>query len=186
MASPWKLLARLVSPRRLQRQEHGSIDDVKPDVLAIAKSTETAANNDLNAAGRPAGEKPVPHRHSAAVSADADHSEEATSGVDGGADIKGARPVGAANPVLFDDAGTAAHATLKPSQPREGATRKRSRRGKKAERVAVVVPPSLSALTASDDAINLDEEIRLLRDKLARKLQMQNAQLKRMLERFER
>ncbi|MBY3348367.1 hypothetical protein [Rhizobium laguerreae] len=184
MASPWKLLAGLVSRRRQQKQEHGSLDDVKPDVLAIAKSTETAANNDLNAAGRPAGEKPVPHRHSAAV--DPDHSEEATSGVDGGADIKGARPVGAANPVLFDDAGTAAHATLKASQPREGATRKRSGRGKKAERVAVVIPPSLSALTASDDAINLDEEIRLLRDRLKRKLQLQNAQLKRMLERFER
>lgn len=57
MASPWKLLARLVSPRRQQRQEHGSTDDVKPDASAIAKATDTAANNDLNAADRPAGEK---------------------------------------------------------------------------------------------------------------------------------
>ncbi|MBX5230648.1 hypothetical protein HJC06_30380 [Rhizobium sp. NLR9b] len=186
MASPWKLLARLVSPRRLQRQEHGSTDDVKPDVLAIARPTETAANNDLNATDRPASEKPVLHGHFAAVPADPDHSEETTSVVDGAADIKGAGPVEAANPVLYDDAGTAAHATLKPSQPREGATRKRSSRAKKAERLAVVIPPSLSALTASDDAINLDEEIRLLRDRLKRKLQLQNAQLKRMLERFER
>ncbi|CDZ31225.1 Hypothetical protein, partial CDS, partial [Neorhizobium galegae bv. officinalis] len=42
MASPWKLLARLVSPRRQQTQEHGSTDDVKPELLAIAKPTETA------------------------------------------------------------------------------------------------------------------------------------------------
>jgi hypothetical protein len=38
----------------------------------------------------------------------------------------------------------------------------------------------------SDDAISLDGEIRLLRDQLARKLRLQNAQLKRMLDRFER
>ncbi|TBY16966.1 hypothetical protein [Rhizobium leguminosarum] len=186
MASPWKLLARLVSPRRQQRQEHGSTDDVKPDVLAIAKPIETADNNELDGADRPADEKPVLHGHPAAVPADPDHSEETASVVHGTADIEGASLVEAANPVLSDDAGTASHDAPKPSQTGEGATRKRSRRDKRAETIAVVLPPSPRVPAGSADAISLDEEISLLRDQLARKLQMQNAQLKRMLERFER
>ncbi|WP_210012466.1 hypothetical protein [Neorhizobium galegae] len=186
MASPWKLLARLVSPRRQQRQEHGLTDDVKPEVLAIAKPIETAADNGLNAANRPVDEKPVAYDRSGAVPVDTDRSEETASGVHGTVDIEGARPLDAADPALSDNADTAAHDAPKPSQAGEGATRKRSSRGKKAERVEVVPPPSPGVPTVSDDAISLDEEIRLLRNQLARKLQLQNAQLKRMLERFER
>ncbi|WP_105439947.1 hypothetical protein [Neorhizobium sp. T25_13] len=155
MASPWKLLARLVSPRRQQRREHGSTDDVKPDVLAIAKPTETAADNGLNATDPKVDEKPVAYEQSEAVPA-------------------------------APDPGAAAHDALKSSQTGEGATRKRSTRHKKTEPIEAVPPPSLGVPAVSDDAIRLDEEIRLLRDQLARKLQLQNAQLKRMLERFER
>ncbi|API55286.1 hypothetical protein [Rhizobium leguminosarum] len=185
MASPWKLLARLVSPRRQQRQEHGSTDAVKPDVLAIAKPT---ANNELGAADRPADEKSVLQGHSAAVSVDPDHADEAASAIDGPADIEGARPEEAADPALSNEADIAAHAAYAaPNAFRlgEGQTRKRSTRGKKAKTIAVVLPRPPSVSTASDDAINLDEEIRLLRHQLAGKLRMQNAQLKRMLERFE-
>ncbi|MHC2302866.1 hypothetical protein ACVJBD_007133 [Rhizobium mongolense] len=74
----------------------------------------------------------------------------------------------------------------KPLQTGEGATRKLRKRGKTAETIEAVPPPSPGVPTVSDDAISLDEEIRLLRNQLARKLQLQNAQLKRMLERFER
>ncbi|NKL12569.1 hypothetical protein GFL78_11335 [Rhizobium leguminosarum bv. viciae] len=186
MASPWKLLARLVSPRRQQRQEHGSTDDVKPDVSAIAKPTETADNNELDAAGRLADEKPVASHQSDAVSADPDHSEDAASSVDDTTDVESATLEKADDPVSFDDADTAAHDAPKPSQIDEGAARKRSRRDKKAEAIAVVLPPSSRAPAVSGDAISLDEEIRVLREQLARKLQTQNAQLKRMLERFER
>ncbi|MBY5399423.1 hypothetical protein HFN01_31930 [Rhizobium leguminosarum] len=186
MASPWKLLARLVSPRRQQRQEHGSTDDVKPDASAIAEPTETADNNELDGADRPADEKPVLHGHSAAVPADPDHSEETASVVDDTTDVESARPMETSDPVLTDEADTDAHAAPKAFRVGEGQTRKRGMRGMKAKTIAVVIPPAPSALTAFDDAINLDEEIRLLRDQLARKLQMQNAQLKRMLERFER
>ncbi|MCV9947444.1 hypothetical protein [Rhizobium sp. BT-175] len=184
MASPWKLLARLVSPRRQQRQEHGPTEDVKPDVLAIAKPKETAADNGLNTADPPVEEKPVADEQSEAVSADPDHSEETASGVHGTADIDGARPVEAADPALSVEAGTAARAP-KPSQTGEGATRKPSTRDKAAAKDEAVPPPSPGVPAVSDDAIRLDEEIRLLRDHLARKLQLQNAQLKRMLERFE-
>ncbi|EJZ17856.1 hypothetical protein RCCGEPOP_28634 [Rhizobium sp. Pop5] len=36
------------------------------------------------------------------------------------------------------------------------------------------------------NGMSLDDEIRMLRDQLARKLTLQNAQLRKMLERFER
>ncbi|MBX4911024.1 MULTISPECIES: hypothetical protein [Rhizobium] len=176
MASPWKLLARLVSPRRQQRQEQGSTDAVKSDVLAIAKPT---ANNELGAADRPADEKSVLQGHSAAVPVDPGHAEEAASAVDGPTDIDGAGPEEGADPALFDEVDIAAHAAG------EGQTRKRSTRGKKSKTIAVVLPRPPSVSTASDDAINLNEEIRLLRHQLASKLRMQNAQLKHMLERFE-
>ncbi|AUW47379.1 hypothetical protein [Rhizobium leguminosarum] len=184
MASPWKLLARLVSRRRQQKQEHSSTDDVKPDVLAIAEPTETAAKNKLGATDRPTDETAVFHDHSAAVSVDPDHADEAASAIDVPADIEGARPEEAADPALSNEADIAAHAAPNAFRLGEGQTRKRSTRGKKAKTIAVVLPRPPSVSTASDDAINLDEEIRLLRHQLAGKLRMQNAQLKRMLERF--
>ncbi|MEH7876375.1 hypothetical protein V7799_01225 [Rhizobium laguerreae] len=187
MASPWKLLAGLVSRRRQQKQEHGLTDDVKPDVSASAEPTETPADNRLKAADRAANEKPFIHEEREAVSVDPHRAEEAASIVDDTADVESAGPVEAAAPALFNEADTAAHAAPKAAfRFGEGQTQKRGMRGKKPKTIAVVVQPSPSAPTAFDDAINLDEEIRLLRDQLARKLQMQNAQLKKLLERFER
>ncbi|KAA9383414.1 hypothetical protein [Neorhizobium galegae] len=184
MASPWKLLARLVSPRRQQKQD-GSTDDVKPELLAIAKPTETAADNGLNTAERPVDEKAVADDQLEAVSEAPDHSQTAST-LHGKADSENARPAEAADPALSDDAAVVARDTRTTSQAGEGATRKRSRRGKAAETIEAVPLPSPGVPAVSDDAISLDEEIRLLREQLARKLRQQNAQLKRMLERFER
>lgn len=186
MASPWKLLARLVSPRRQQRQEHGSTDDVKPDPLAIAKPTETAADNVLNAPEPPVGENPVADEQSEAVSADPDHTVDTASSLYGKADSEDAGPAQAADPALSDDAATVARDAGTPLQNGEGATRTRRKLAKSAEPVETVLPPSPAAPAVLDDTISLDEEIKLLRDQLARKLRLQNAQLKRMLERFER
>jgi hypothetical protein len=46
------------------------------------------------------------------------------------------------------------------------------------------VPPDVSI--PSDYTLSLDDEIRVLRRQLAEKLRLQNAQLRKMLERFER
>jgi hypothetical protein len=186
MASPWKLLARLVSPRRQQRQELDSTDDVKPDVLAIAKPIETATDSGSNTADPPTEEKPVAYDRSEAVSAEPDHSEETATGLDATADINGARPAEAADLALSADANLTVRDAPIPSRTVEGEVRKRSRRGNTAGRGDAVPPPSSGVPSVSDDAISLDEEIRLLRAQLAGKLQQQNAQLKRMLERFER
>ncbi|MBP2449592.1 hypothetical protein [Rhizobium leguminosarum] len=185
MASPWKLLARLVSPRRQQRQEHGSTDDVKPDLLAIAKPTETPADNGLNAAHPPADEKPIADAQFEAVSA-APYHPQTPIGLHVKADSEDARPAEAADPTLSHDAATIARDAPKPLQTGEGATRKRRKLAKSAEPVEAVLPPSRAAPTVPNDTISLDEEIKLLRNQLARKLRLQNAQLKRMLERFER
>lgn len=186
MASPWKLLARLVSPRRQQRQEHGSIDEMKPDVLAIAKPTETAADNGLNTADPPVDEKPVADDQLEAVPAPPDHSDDTASSIHGTADSEDARSAEAADPALSDEPGTVARDAPKALQAGEGVTRKRRKLPKSAEPVEAVLPPSPAAPAVLDDTISLDEEIKLLRDQLARKLRLQNAQLKRMLERFER
>jgi hypothetical protein len=185
MASPWKLLVRLVSPRRQQRQEHGSTDDVKPDLLAIANLTETAADNGLNTAAPPVDAKPLADEQSQAVSADPDHSDETSSGIHGTAEIEGTRPAEAADPALSDEPGTVARDAPIPSQTGEGITRKRKKLTKSAEPVEAGLPPSAAAPSVSDDTISLDEEIKVLRSQLARKLQLQNAQLRRMLQRFE-
>jgi len=182
MASPWKLLARLVSPRRQQRQEHASTDDVKPDLLAIANLTETAADNGLNTGAPPVDEKPIADEQSEAVSADADHSDETASIIHG----EDARPAEAADPALSDQPGAIAREAPKPSQTGEGIPRKRRKLTKSAEPVEAGLPPSAAPPTVATDTISLDEEIKLLRSQLAHKLQLQNAQLRRMLQRFER
>ncbi|WP_431673809.1 hypothetical protein [Rhizobium leguminosarum] len=186
MASPWKLLAGLVSRRRQQKQEHGSTDDVKPDVSAIAEPTETAANRS-KAADRAANEKPVTHEQHEAVSVDPRrHAEEAVSSVGDTADVESATLAKAVDPALSNEADVAGHPSPKALPVGEGPTRKRSRRSNKATTIAVVLPPSPGVAAVSDDAVSLDGEIRLLRDQLAAKLRLQNAQLKRMLDRFER
>ncbi|MBY2936062.1 hypothetical protein [Rhizobium leguminosarum] len=186
MASPWKLLAGLVSRRRQQKQEHGSTDDVKPDVSAIAEPTETAADNRSKAADRAANEKPVTHEQHKAVSVASHDAEEAVSSVDDTADVESATLEKAVDPASSDVVDIAAHAAPKPSRTDDGAARKRSRQARKADVVDVVSRPSPRLAIVSDDAISLEGEIRMLRDQLARKLRLQNAQLRRMLDRFER
>ncbi|MGR9251299.1 hypothetical protein [Rhizobium leguminosarum] len=186
MASPWKLLAGLVSRRRQQKQEHGSTDDVKPDASAIAEPTETAADNRLNAADSAANEKPVIHKEREAVSAEPDHAEDAASSVHEMEDGESATLAKVVDPALSNQDDVAAHAAPKALPVGEGHTRKRGRRSKKAKTITVVLPPSPGVTAVADDAVSLDGEIRLLRDQLATKLRLQNAQLKRMLDRFER
>ncbi|RWY65674.1 hypothetical protein EHI46_30600 [Rhizobium leguminosarum] len=182
MASPWKLLAGLVSRRRQQKQEHGSTDDVKPDVSAMAEPTEAAANRS-KAADRAANEKPVTE----AVSVDLPrHAEEAANSADHTTDVESATLEKAADLASSNEADVAAHASPKALPVGDGPTRKRSRRNKKTKTIAVVLPPSPGVAAISDDAVSLDGEIRLLRDQLATKLRLQNAQLKKMLDRFER
>lgn len=187
MASPWKLLARLISPGREHKRENGSTDEVTPDALANAGPTETPPEESLNSAGRPASEELRRHDQSAAVSAEPVHSEHAENDGHDKVERNDAKVVEAADLALFGGTGidvAAAHDAVKIKRTVEFAPRKQTSRGREAVPVKNVSQVSEVAHTAEE--MNLDEEIRVLRGQLARKLKLQNAQLRKMLERFER
>ncbi|MBD0415589.1 hypothetical protein [Oryzicola mucosus] len=66
----------------------------------------------------------------------------------------------------------------------KGEQRGRKVRGQKAKTVAVAL--ELASVVHNADDLRIDAEIKVLREQLASKLRLQNAQLKKMLERFER
>jgi hypothetical protein len=187
MASPWKFLSRFVPGRREQKQDDGKVVNPKPDVLAIAGPSGSVAEEDFDSEDpladvelpRPDPSDPVsvePEPVGAAVN-EADDTLDSVAGFVVG---DSAPSDNTHLPVI--PAPDAVH--LHP--PVEGIARKQRPRAKKPEPVLVTAQVSLRFDTASDETISLDEEIRVLRGQLAAKLQLQNAQLKKMLERFER
>ncbi|MBB4388419.1 hypothetical protein G9X64_12475 [Rhizobium sophorae] len=188
MASPWKFLARLISPGRQQKRESGSNEKVTSVALPISGPTEAPAEESVNGADRPVSEELPRHGQAAAISVEPVHSDEAKNGARDRVE-RGAAKIGqAANQALSGGTGidvTAAHDdTTQIRRTVKVAPRKQRRRSKEAVAVANVSPVSQIAHIAEE--IRLDEEIRVLRGQLARKLTLQNAQLRKMLERFER
>lgn len=186
MVSPWKRLARWVSPQREPKEENGPTDDVKPEASIGAESIETAVDEGLDSTERLAVGLAQSDDTIEAVSEDTGDGQDAVGSAPATVDIESARIVEAIHVAAPDNADTGGRDTWKPSQASQATPRKRSRGGKRAEAVEVVPQPSPVVATKSDDAISLDKEISLLRGQLINKLQLQNAQLKRMLERFER
>ncbi|ARO32344.1 hypothetical protein NXC14_PA00047 (plasmid) [Rhizobium sp. NXC14] len=185
MASPWKFLSRLISPGREQRREGGSTKRVAADPLAIAGPIEAPAEENLNSDGRPTSDA-THHDRSASISAEPVRSEEAKNDRQDKVEIEDAGAVQAVHPALSGETGTDIIAALGvvDIQAVEVAPRNQRNRGKN----AVAVPNTPQAAQVSDTAneMKLDEEIRLLRGQLARRLKLQNEQLRKMLERFER
>ncbi|EJZ18553.1 hypothetical protein NE852_32050 (plasmid) [Rhizobium sp. Pop5] len=183
MASPWKFLARLISPGRDRKREEGSTNEVTPDSSAIASKTEPPAEESPNTAGRPASEELPRQDKAAAISAAPVHSETENGGRDK-ADREDAKIAEAADPALSGDTGieiTALHNTPRIKRTVEVAPRKQRSRGKE----AVAIANDRQVLHIANE-MSLDDEIRVLRGLLARKLKLQNAQLRKMLQRFER
>lgn len=185
MASPWKFLARLVSPRRQQRQEDGPIEDVNPDLLGIADSTEKPAEESLNSVGLPGGEKPQPFDRSDVLSA-LGPSEETGSDLHHTVERDSAEVVEVSGSALSNISVSRADGTQKVEEIPEATSAKRRRRARSVETGVVVSQTSPAVPIISDEITNLDDEIRILRRQLVNKLRLQNAQLKKMLERFER
>jgi hypothetical protein len=185
MASPWKFLSRFVPDRREQRQDDGKVAAAKPDVLAIAGPAETVAEEGFASTDSPAdAELPRP-----------DPSDPVRVAPVGGAvneaddtqyDVAGIVAGGSAPSDNTDLAVTPAPDPKGLPPPFDGTARKQRPRAKKPKQVGVTAQVSLGVDTASDETMSLDEEIRVLRGQLAAKLQLQNAQLRKMLERFER
>ena len=186
MASPWKFLSRLVLRRREPKQD-AEVADVRPSVLALSGPVDTVAEESLatssvlgdaelspSAVSDPDLEEPTPV-------------ESAVSRADDGAGTV------VADVVVGDTAPSNLPGTVVIPSPDaanlqlrvESKPRKQLGRGRKPELVDTTqVPPARSI--PSDDTLSLDDEIRLLRGQLVGKLRLQNAQLRKMLERFER
>ncbi|MGR9263667.1 hypothetical protein [Rhizobium leguminosarum] len=185
MASPWKFLSRLISPGREQKREGGSTKKVvAADPLAIAGPIEAPAEEKLNSEGRPTSDA-THHDQSTSIFTERVRSEEAKNDRQDKFEIEDAGVVQAVHPAS-GETGTDIIAALRAVdiQAVEVAPRKQRNRGKKA--VAVPNTPQATQVGDTTNEMNLDEEIRLLRGQLARRLKLQNEQLRKMLERFER
>jgi hypothetical protein len=187
MASPWKFLSRFVPGRREQRQEDGKVAAAKPDVLAIAGPAETVAEEGF-ASTDPLADVELPRPDpSDPVSVETEPVDGAVNEADDTQyDVAGIVAGGSAPTDNTDLAVIPAPDAVHLHPPVEGIARKQRPRAKKPEQVGVTAQVSLRVDTASDETMSLDQEIRVLRGQLAAKLQLQNAQLKKMLERFER
>ncbi|WEZ85375.1 hypothetical protein P6U16_24925 (plasmid) [Rhizobium sp. 32-5/1] len=182
MASPWKFLARLVSLRRQPKQDDSAIEAVRPDVLAIAGPTETTVEESGHIADHLVGEQPQPVDRSDAVPIAPEPSDQTRSDAAGIEENDSDNLEPASGTVLLDFGAVVA----KVEETAKTTRAERRTRPQKVEAAAVVLQVSPVAASASDKMVSLDEEIAVLRTQLAGKLRLQNAQLKRMLARFER
>lgn len=180
MASPWKFLARLVSSRRQPKQD--DIEDVKPDVLAITGPTETTVEESLHIADRAAEEHQQLIDRSDTVPIESEHSEENRGNFVGIVENDSSKP-GPSSGTVLNDVGIIA-ATVE--ETAEATRPERRTRAKKVEAATVVPQGSPAVPSVSDEMVSLDQEIAVLWTQMASKLRLQNAQLKKMLARFER
>lgn len=185
MASPWKFLARLVSPRRLEKRDGSAIKELKPDVSAMAGAIEPPVQENLNLGDQPAREKAQPLVQSEPASAQPEPLAETGSDIQGRVESHSDKGAQTSDPALSDIGAPLAYPAPNIEETVKAAPAKRRGRAKTIEAVAVLLQQSPIVPIISDE-MSLDQEIRVLRDQLAGKLRLQNAQLKQMLERFDR
>ncbi|OBZ92219.1 hypothetical protein ADU59_28210 [Pararhizobium polonicum] len=185
MASPWQFLARLVSPRHLEKQDGSAIKDVKPDVAVMAGPTETPVKENVKLAEKPTREEAQPFVQYQPVAS----RPEPSAGIGGELqDMRESRSderAETSDPTLPDNGAPHTHPAPQVDETVKPLPAKRRGRAKTVEAVAVVSQTSPVVSNVSDQ-MSLDQEIGVLRDQLASKLRRQNAQLKQMLERFDR
>jgi hypothetical protein len=170
MASPWKFLSRLVPRRREPKQDDAEVAGGKPDVLALPGPPETVAEDSLDASSAHVDADLPPAKISNPTSIETPTIESALGEAD---DMP-------ANVVADVVAGDLTPSDLLDTKPRKQL--RQTRRPKLTDTEQVPRDRSIP----SNDTLSLDDEIRLLRGQLAKKLRLQNAQLRKMLERFER
>lgn len=185
MASPWKFLSRLVSPRRQKGQGDEQVDDVNPDEPGIASSAtllDSASLDPVDPPGarssRPLDPTNGPAAQHGAPGQAVDHHQDTV-------ETDGPKVDDVSRPILPGTVGTPAYGASNVKETSEAAPPKRKRRTRTIEPVLAPSKAPPVAMAASDDETSLDDEIRALRGQLVRKLRLQNAQLKKMLERFE-
>jgi len=186
MASPWKFLSRLV-PRRRESKQDAVVADAKPNVLALSGPVGTAAEESPSVSSAQAAAELGPTDKSDPVSVEPPTTSSAAGEADDmRADVVSDVVAGDLTPSDLPDIAVIPSPNSANLQVRaETKPRKQIGRARKPKPVetAPVPPDQRSPL---DDPLSLDDEIRVLRGQLATKLRLQNAQLRMMLERFER
>lgn len=174
MASLWNFVARLTSRRRPEPQQLLPSPDVVDQPGAARLPAAETVSDDAAPVTGPA--------HAGTI---AGEPGKAVDPVDIAARAGTARATDAAAHAVSDHGSNVAEEPdIQASLPAPRAPAPRRHRNRAAE--AVAGPQLANAPTAAAQAINLDDEIKLLRSELNSKLRLQNAQLKTMLERFER
>jgi len=172
MASLWNLLARLASKRRPEPQQLLPNTDVvdQPDAARL-QAAETVSDDAV----------PVPElAHAWMIAGEAGKAVDA---VDIAARVWTARAIDA-DAVSDHGSNVAEEPDFQASMPTPRTAAPRRHRNKSAEAGA---EPQLAIVpTVTAQAMRLDDDIKLLRSELVGKLRLQNAQLKTMLERFQR
>ncbi len=173
MASLWNFVARLTTRRPKEPQRRPPTPVVEQQGAATLLAARAVRDD-----AAPLSEPPQP-------GAIAGEPGKALDSVDRAARPGMGRATDAADHAVSDNGSKVAAEPIIPSSlhaPRVLAPRRP--RNRAAE--AIAGPQFANAPTPTGQAISLDDEIKLLRSELISKLRLQNAQLKALLERFER
>lgn len=173
MASLWNFVARLTSRRRKEPQR-----SLPTPVVEQQGAATLPAARAVREVAAPPSEPPQPGEI-------AGEPGKALDSVDGAARPRTATATDAADHAVSDNGSkVAAEPNIPMSLPAPRVLAPR-RPGNRAAG-AIAGPQFANAPNVTAQAIGLDDEIKLLRSELISKLRLQNAQLKTMLERFER
>lgn len=189
MASPLRFLRRLVSRRGERNPDAEKVDDAKSGVVAHPDPIEAQAEEGLADTARPAGFEASSRDPADAVSKRTASMDEAETRTFDAADSNRTDIAAGDSSPPRDDTGnavSAAHDGAERQEAVKGSARRQTNKSKAARPVVVSAQSSQAFRPPLDDAKSLDEEINVLRGQLASRLKIQNAQLKKMLERFER
>ncbi|PDT50838.1 MULTISPECIES: hypothetical protein [Sinorhizobium] len=199
MKTPWKFLAQLTSRRPSAKAQQSSIGN-SADSKAFESEAEHTPALRLSlrvAASPPAHDEEVSVDHASMASDKAKGDDDVAQALKQAIDAEAAQTTARHQ---VDHSGAEANSLVPnsaASTKSHGKPRvKRRERGKNANgestAQSAVAPKSHQSLQASSSrdlffqqAATLDEEIKMLRIHLAHKLQLQNGQLKKMLERFD-
>ncbi|MGO7133529.1 hypothetical protein AB9E06_22015 [Rhizobium leguminosarum] len=197
MKSPWKFLAQLTSRKRPVETRESSAEDDAEVRESGARQTSTLSSDPTEASGRRDHDENPTVDLMARTTSEADGDPGVARAVSPPVDVE---EVQAPADHAVSLPGIDAHAlapeiqTLRKS-PRPSRT-KRPGRAKRTRTDMVSESPTIAksdqgAQSSSresffDEVASLDEDIRQLRGQLAQKLHLQNVQLEKMLERFDR
>lgn len=192
MASPWKFLTRLTSGWREQKPpQDDPNDDMKSEKTTSHEPVDVATTHTPNSGEGLGEQEPQLAGQADAAMKVPERSAEAGSRVQVKVILESARSGDGTAGALSNDGNFIATSTPKAlasvlSRKGLGEKQKRSREATVVQSAKIILQPPTSIPTFAVEITSLDEEITLLREQLGRKLQLQNAQLRTMLERFER